>query len=68
MTVLDGILDGVREDLAQRQSEVSLAELKARVAAVAPALDPMPASGPQRRWLELLLSRRSLAGREVRRG
>jgi len=43
MTVLDSILDGVREDLAQRQSEVSLAELKARVAGVAPALDPFPA-------------------------
>ena len=43
MTVLDSILDGVREDLAQRQSEVSLAELKARVAGVAPALDPLPA-------------------------
>ncbi|HWN36034.1 MAG TPA: indole-3-glycerol phosphate synthase TrpC [Pseudonocardia sp.] len=43
MTVLDSILDGVREDLAQRQSEVPLAELKARVAGVAPALDPLPA-------------------------
>ncbi|HEX4248946.1 MAG TPA: indole-3-glycerol phosphate synthase TrpC [Pseudonocardia sp.] len=43
MTVLDSILDGVREDLAQRQSEVSLADLKARVAGVALALDPLPA-------------------------
>jgi indole-3-glycerol phosphate synthase len=43
VTVLDSILDGVREDLAQRQGEVSLAELKARVNSVAPALDPLPA-------------------------
>lgn len=42
MTVLDGILAGVREDLAQRQSAVSLAGLQARVADRAPALDPMP--------------------------
>jgi indole-3-glycerol phosphate synthase len=42
MTVLDSILVGVREDLAQRQSEVPLAELRSRVAGVAPALDPMP--------------------------
>ena len=44
MSVLDGILDGVREDLAARQQEVSLDELKARVAGSAPnPLDPMPA-------------------------
>jgi indole-3-glycerol phosphate synthase len=43
MTVLDGILDGVREDLAGRQCEVPLAELKARVPDVVPALDPLPA-------------------------
>jgi indole-3-glycerol phosphate synthase len=43
VTVLDSILDGVREDLAQRQGKVSLAELKARVTGVAPALDPLPA-------------------------
>jgi indole-3-glycerol phosphate synthase len=43
VTVLDGILAGVREDLAQRQSEVPLSELKARVAAAPPALDPLPA-------------------------
>jgi indole-3-glycerol phosphate synthase len=43
MSVLDGILDGVREDLEQRQNDVSLAELKARVAAAAPPLDPLPA-------------------------
>ena len=44
MSVLDGILDGVREDLAGRQQEVSLDELKARVSDSAPnPLDPMPA-------------------------
>lgn len=43
MSVLDGILDGVREDLAQREREVSLAELKARVADLPPTLDPRPA-------------------------
>jgi indole-3-glycerol phosphate synthase len=42
VTVLDGILAGVREDLAQRQSEVSLAELKARVSDAPPPLDPLP--------------------------
>ncbi|GAB2598442.1 indole-3-glycerol phosphate synthase TrpC [Kribbella endophytica] len=42
MSVLDGILDGVREDLAGRQRETSLAELKARVADLPPALDPLP--------------------------
>jgi indole-3-glycerol phosphate synthase len=40
--VLDGILEGVREDLAARQRQVSLAELKARVADLPPALDPLP--------------------------
>jgi indole-3-glycerol phosphate synthase len=40
--VLDGILEGVRADLAQRQSEVPLAELKARVADASPCLDPLP--------------------------
>jgi indole-3-glycerol phosphate synthase len=44
LSVLDGILDGVREDLAGRQQEVSLAELEARVRDSAPnTLDPMPA-------------------------
>jgi indole-3-glycerol phosphate synthase len=43
MTVLDGILDGVREDLAERQGRVSLAELRSRVADAPPALDPLPA-------------------------
>lgn len=42
MTVLDEILAGVREDLAQRQSEVPLAELTARVSDAPPALDPLP--------------------------
>lgn len=42
-TVLDGILDGVREDLAGRQAATSLAELKTRAADRAPALDPLPA-------------------------
>jgi indole-3-glycerol phosphate synthase len=43
VNVLDAILDGVREDLAQRQVEVSLAELQERVAGMPPALDPLPA-------------------------
>lgn len=43
MSVLDGILEGVREDLAARQGRVPLAELRARVADVAPPRDPMPA-------------------------
>jgi indole-3-glycerol phosphate synthase len=43
MSVLDGILDGVREDLAERERRVPAAELKARVAGIAPALDPVPA-------------------------
>jgi indole-3-glycerol phosphate synthase len=43
VNVLDSILDGVREDLAQRQREVPLADLKARVAGMPPARDPLPA-------------------------
>lgn len=39
MSVLDDILVGVREDLAERQSRTSLAELKDRAAALPPALD-----------------------------
>jgi indole-3-glycerol phosphate synthase len=39
---LDDILDGVRSDLAARQSDVSLDRLKQRVQHVDPALDPMP--------------------------
>ena len=42
MTVLDDILAGVREDLAERQRRVPPAELKARVADLPPALDPLP--------------------------
>lgn len=43
MTVLDDIVQGVREDLALRQAEVPLAELRARAGDATPALDPMPA-------------------------
>jgi indole-3-glycerol phosphate synthase len=39
VTVLDGIIDGVREDLAERQARVSLDELKERAARRAPAKD-----------------------------
>ena len=39
MTVLDDILVGVREDLAERQARTSLDELKDRAAAVPAALD-----------------------------
>lgn len=39
MTVLDDILVGVREDLAERQARTSLEELKERAAALPPALD-----------------------------
>ena len=42
MSVLDGILEGVMEDLAYRASETPLAEVKARALAARPALDPMP--------------------------
>lgn len=42
MTVLDDIIVGVREDLAARQRDVSVAELTERVAAMPPALDPRP--------------------------
>jgi len=38
-TVLDEIIDGVRQDLALRTAQVSLDELKARAGRVAPALD-----------------------------
>jgi indole-3-glycerol phosphate synthase len=43
MTVLDEILDGVREDLAERQARVSLGQLRAAVEQAPLALDPMPA-------------------------
>ncbi len=39
MTVLDDILDGVRVDLAERQSRTSLDELKELAASARPALD-----------------------------
>jgi indole-3-glycerol phosphate synthase len=43
MSVLDGILAGVREDLEQRKRATPLAELRSRAADRAPALDPLPA-------------------------
>ncbi len=43
VSVLDGILDGVREDLENRKRETSLAELRSRVADMAPTIDPLPA-------------------------
>lgn len=43
MSVLDDILAGVAEDLAERQARVSLDELKAAAARQSPALDPLPA-------------------------
>jgi len=42
MGVLDTIVDGVRQDLAERQAAVTLDRLKERVQHVDPALDPMP--------------------------
>ena len=42
-TVLDEIIAGVREDLAVRQSRVSLDELKSRVERIAPALNGLAA-------------------------
>jgi indole-3-glycerol phosphate synthase len=42
-TVLDGILEGVREDLAGRERALPLAELQARVAGLGPTRDPLPA-------------------------
>jgi indole-3-glycerol phosphate synthase len=43
MSVLDGIIAGVVEDLRQRISETPLSQLRSRVADVPPALDPLPA-------------------------
>ncbi len=43
MTVLEEILAGVAEDLAARQEQTSLDELKEQAAKQPPALDPMPA-------------------------
>ncbi|MFC6153251.1 indole-3-glycerol phosphate synthase TrpC [Nocardioides yefusunii] len=42
MSVLDDIVAGVRLDLARREAETPLHELRAMLADVAPALDPMP--------------------------
>lgn len=42
MTVLDDIIVGVREDLAERQSRVSLDELKARVGRMPPTRPVLP--------------------------
>ncbi len=43
MSVLDEILAGVAEDLAERQAKVSLDDLKRQAARQPPALDPLPA-------------------------
>lgn len=43
MSVLDDIVAGVRIDLARRESETSLTELRAALADVDPPRDPMPA-------------------------
>lgn len=43
MSVLDEIIEGVREDLAERQARVSLDELKERAAAAPPAKDGVAA-------------------------
>lgn len=42
MTVLDDIIVGVREDMAERQSKVTLSELKNLVESAPPAIDVMP--------------------------
>lgn len=42
MSVLDSIVAGAREDLAAREAALPLAELRARLGDVAPALDPLP--------------------------
>ena len=51
-TVLDQIIAGVREDLAQRQRATSVAELTELAAARPAALDPIPAMrrAPLKRW------------------
>ena len=43
VNVLDEIISGVREDVANRQQVTTLAELKARAQDTAPALDAMAA-------------------------
>src|SRR5688572_21241634 len=42
MSVLDEIIDGVRTDLAERQSAVPLEQLRSAAQQAPPALDPMP--------------------------
>jgi indole-3-glycerol phosphate synthase len=42
VSVLDEILDGVRADLAERQQQVSLDDLKAKASRQAASRDPMP--------------------------
>ncbi|WP_345461245.1 indole-3-glycerol phosphate synthase TrpC [Nocardioides marinquilinus] len=42
MTVLDDIVAGVRDDLARRQAQTPLADVRAALADVAPPRDPMP--------------------------
>jgi indole-3-glycerol phosphate synthase len=42
MSVLDEIIVGVRADLAEREQQVSIEDLKALAARQEPALDPMP--------------------------
>lgn len=42
MSVLDEIVDGVRADLARREAQVPLADLRAALADVDPPRDPMP--------------------------
>src|SRR5689334_14030283 len=43
MSVLDDIVAGVREDLAQRESVTPMAEVQRAADAAVPARDPMPA-------------------------
>ena len=42
MSVLDEIVTGVREDLAQRMSQVSLEQLREQISLIDGARDPMP--------------------------
>ncbi|HWU32927.1 MAG TPA: indole-3-glycerol phosphate synthase TrpC [Marmoricola sp.] len=42
MSVLDDIIVGVREDLAERQRHITDAEIRDRALAQSPALDPLP--------------------------
>lgn len=48
-TVLDQIISGVLEDLAERRADVSLAELQDRVEALPPAVDALAALAPSDR-------------------